>query len=238
MHLEVEKGTTAKDLLAFGKKLNAGTYHFGVLWGVEYGWLKKKYPNLEVLAVITPTNSMVKVRSQLRVRKQKADADLKNLKGLRLARYKGAPLMDQAALEKMLREKELDPKGFFHELDKPFATIKDAVQAVRAGKADCVMINAVAYNRLKTDLKNLDEDLVGVEESSKPFPLSVVIGSRKTMKSTVWTKVQDELLAIDKKPEGKTAVSFWRVDSFAKPEQRFLSEIDKAARDFPINWKK
>jgi ABC-type phosphate/phosphonate transport system substrate-binding protein len=237
MDLEVEKGTTAKDLLAFGKKVNEGTYHFGVLWGVEYGWLKTKYPNLEVLAAITPSKIEVKVRSLLLVRKQKAAADFKKLKGLRLARYKGAPLMEQAGLEQMLRGQKPNPKGFFRELDKPFATIKDAIQAVREGKADCVIVNVTVYNRLKNDLKNLDEDLVIVKKS-EPFPLAVVIGSRRTMKKRLWTKIQGELLAAHNKEEGRVALSFWRVRYFAKPEQSFLNEIDKAARDFPINWKK
>src|SRR3954447_585566 len=49
--LEVYHGKTTEELLEFGDKLNRGEIDLGEVWGIEYGWLKAKYPKLEAAAV-------------------------------------------------------------------------------------------------------------------------------------------------------------------------------------------
>src|SRR5262245_60020403 len=47
--IDLEKGTGPAGLLTLGAKLNDGTYHLATVWGLEYGWLREKYPDLTVM---------------------------------------------------------------------------------------------------------------------------------------------------------------------------------------------
>src|SRR5690242_2070844 len=50
-NLDVEKADNPGDLMAFGKRLDEGQMHLGVVWGIEYGWLRQSFPELKPLAV-------------------------------------------------------------------------------------------------------------------------------------------------------------------------------------------
>ena len=45
------EGETVRDLFRFAKELNEGTIHVGITCGLEYGWLRKKFPQIKPLAV-------------------------------------------------------------------------------------------------------------------------------------------------------------------------------------------
>src|SRR5262249_43090026 len=132
-------------LLTFGKKLNDGTYHLGTLWGLEYGWLLDKYPDLRAMAVVSNGNQ-APWRSQLMVRRQEV-VPIAKLQGKRLAHTKDAPLMDRLFLDEMVRQAGQAPQGFFQPLDKPLPNYKEAILAVLHREADCVMIDVAAFTK-------------------------------------------------------------------------------------------
>src|SRR5438067_1586897 len=49
----VHDGTSADALFDLGKKLSGGQVHAAAVWGIEYGWLREKHPQLKVLVVVS-----------------------------------------------------------------------------------------------------------------------------------------------------------------------------------------
>src|SRR5437868_4746475 len=45
MDFDIARGEANRsNLLEFGRKLNEGDVDFGVVWGIEFGWLRQQYP--------------------------------------------------------------------------------------------------------------------------------------------------------------------------------------------------
>jgi ABC-type phosphate/phosphonate transport system substrate-binding protein len=233
--LELPKGTSADDLLAFGKKLDEGTYHVAAVWGLEYGWLRRAYPNLKVMAVVS-NGDRAPARFQLMVRRQDLGPALEKLKGKRLARVKQASLMDQLFLEEMLRKAGQDPEGFFQR-QEPLPSTKEALLAVKNGEADCLMINVTDFARFAKLQPGIAGSLTHVGELSDPYPAAVMIARPENLtkrRPDLWDKMQDVLLRIDATEEGRQCARFWQMERLIKPDNQYLEEVEACARRFPI----
>jgi ABC-type phosphate/phosphonate transport system substrate-binding protein len=242
----VQKGTTPGDLLnRFGGQLDRGDFHLGIVWGVEYGWLLKKYPKLKPLAVVSVGGTNVPTRSQLMVRRADQKGGLKALKGKKLARFQSAPLMDRLALDEILKQAQLDPKGFFTKEGKPFGNVRQAILAVKNGQADCIVVNAATLSRLREAQPNLYKDLVPIGKVSDVFPLAVFVGIPRAVnrlqprvsdsQSTLWKRLQQELVTIHETPRGKQVVKFWKIRSFIKPDDAFEKQVRKCVQKYPVD---
>jgi ABC-type phosphate/phosphonate transport system substrate-binding protein len=236
MELDIDKGTTREDFLAFGRNIADGVYHLGVVWGIEYGWLVQEHPELRVLAVCAPKKVANFLRYEVLVRRSDRFADLKNLKGKKLARYNGEGLLSKLILNDTLKKNNLDPKDFFL-MNKPVRTARSAIDSVLDGDADCVFVEGSHYWKLKELRPTLSEDLAVLCES-EDCPVSAVIGSPDTFKKLrpgLWDQFQDALLAIHKTPEGEETIKYWRIEAFTKPDDAFHDGIKKWVRRIPIS---
>jgi ABC-type phosphate/phosphonate transport system substrate-binding protein len=234
--LDLPKGASREDLLAFGKKLDEGTYDVAAVWGLEYGWLRQKYPNLKVMAVVSNGDN-APARFQLMVRRHDLVPGLEKLKGKRLARFKQASLMDRLFLEEMLRKAGQDPQEFF-QLQEPLPSTKEALLAVKNGEADCLMINVTDFNRFESLNAGLAASLTHVGELSDPYPAAVMIARPENLtkrRPDLWGKMQDVLLRIDQTEEGRLCASFWRMERLIKPDEQYLEEVEACARRLPID---
>jgi ABC-type phosphate/phosphonate transport system substrate-binding protein len=237
VRLRLEKGkASARHLMAFGAKLSAGKEcQIGVVWGLEYGWLVKEYPELRPLAVISIGDKNLRDMSLLLVRKPFGGSSLAGLRGKRLARYRGAPLMEQVYLDKMLKDEGLDPQTHFRQ-GPPYGTLKEAVFALEAGQADCLMLSVAAWNRLMSVRPRLKELLVPVKQSDF-YPRPALIGSVKAvdaLRRGLWRRIQDALVAAHRTREGRECVRFWRFESFSRP-RNYAAEARASARKVPID---
>jgi ABC-type phosphate/phosphonate transport system substrate-binding protein len=235
---DIHEGSTVDDLFEFGKKLNAGEYQLGAVWGLEYGWLREKYPKLKVLVLVSNGEKDPPNSTQLWVRKDGPFKKLADLQGKKLAVYKGTPLMDRLFLRRMIEDEKLSPKGFLAESD-PYGSVKSAVAAVRDGTADCVLINQTTFGRLR----DLQPGLIGalVELKRGPnFPLAVIIGSPDVVDSMrkrkgLWADLRDHFLDVHNFPEGKECINFWRFQSFVAADDDLFRKIDDLARKVPVS---
>jgi ABC-type phosphate/phosphonate transport system substrate-binding protein len=233
-NFDIEPGDSAKDLLALGRKLQDGTYHLAIVWGIEFGWLRQRYPGLRAMALASSGNN-APWRSQLIARRKDRPRNLAALKGKRLARIRGAALMDQLFLEDMLRKAGQQPQGFFQH-GPPLPNVKEALLAVKNGQADCVMVNLTDFARFTSLQPKLAQALVEVERSD-PYPAPVLMGNYRNverLKPGLWKKFQDEVVRIHATHEGKQIVRFWRLDSFIRPGRAFDALVQKTAQRFPL----
>jgi ABC-type phosphate/phosphonate transport system substrate-binding protein len=234
IHIDLERGTGPKAILAFGEKLNEGTYHLGGVWGLEYGWLREKYPGLQVL-LLASNGIQASWRSQLMVRLQDHVGRIEQLKGKRLARVKDATLMEQLFLNEMLRQAGQDPQDFFKPT-KPVPTVKDAALAVKNGQADCLLIHISDFIRLQNLQPKVASTLVAIEKTA-PYPAPVLIGRPEHMdklKPGLWQKLRKAGLTIHDTEEGQQTVRFWRFDKFIEPDAPFLKQVEKCTQEYPM----
>ncbi len=239
INVDVHEGTSPKDLFEFGRKLNDGEYHVGAVWGVEYGWLREKYPKLRALVVVSYGDKEMPNHTQIFVRKESAPSKLRlsDLKGRRLAVCKDTPLMDRLFVREMFREEKLSEKDFFAP-SEPFANAKLAAAAVKNGKADCVIMNSQTYVRLRSVHPGLAESLESLK-TGPVYPESVLVGSPEAMerlrrKKGLWADLRQEFLDAYTSPEGKECINFWRFQSFVAPDDKYERQVDKAVRTLPV----
>jgi ABC-type phosphate/phosphonate transport system substrate-binding protein len=240
LEVDVQPGKGAADLKAFGDKLADGTIHLGVVWGLEYGWLRQMHPELVVLSVCSQGAGAPPHRSLLLVRSRDRLTGLKDLKGKKVARYEGETLMDRLFLNELVKSEGGDhPEKFFQparDRDRK-ASLKDAVYAVQDGDADCAMVSAITFVRMQKDQPRLGKDLVPLAQSDT-YPEVVMIGSpRKVgeLNPTLWEKAQKELRTITETAEGEQLLSFWRFRAFVDPTEDFVARVKKCAERYPIS---
>ncbi len=230
----IEKGTGPEGVLAFGKKLDDGVVHVGTVWGLEYGWIRQKYPKIKPMAIAANGNR-APWRSQLMVRRQDNPPSLAPLKGKKLAEFKYMSLMDRLILDDMLVQAKQDPRDFFA-LQVPRASVKEALLAVKNGQADCVMVNVADFTREANNQPKVAQALMAVKVS-QPYPGGVLVGRVdrvEHLQRGLWGKVQTELLRCRDTAEGAMLADFWRFDLLERPDDKYLEQVDEAARKFPI----
>lgn len=236
---DIYKGTTSEDLFEFGKKLEDGTYHFGVVWGLEYGWLAERYKKLKINCVAHAAELEYPARTLLLVRRGMENSSLADLKGKRLAIYKTTPLMERVFLRKMLEDAGLRPQGYFQETEN-YEILRDAVAAVRQKQADCVILNATTYNRLQTAYPGLAAALAPLKVKSEVYPMPVVIGSPEVVNGlrqesrSLWLHIQKELVDMHTTPEGEDCVRFWRFQHFSVPDATYQQQVDRLVEKVPV----
>jgi ABC-type phosphate/phosphonate transport system substrate-binding protein len=232
----VAKGTTREDLLEVGAKLANGTYHFVALYGMEYGWLRSKYPQLKVLAVCSAGEAAFgTLRYQMLVRRKDKVTGLESLQGKRLASHRGETILDRLIRDDLVRKAKQNPRGFFRD-SKPVTTIRKAVEAVLDDEADCVFVDGLYYGRLLAVYPSLREELVALRES-EPYAEGTIIGSPERINSLrdgLWDEFQRRLLRVHTTPEGAIAIKFWGFDSFVPADQAYHDRVERWVRELPI----
>jgi len=233
MDFEFVEGDSAEDLLRFGKEINEGTVHLGVIWGLEYGWLRARWPELRPIAV--GTHGKYAYVSRVMVRQGFGARTLADLKGQRLATYRGASLMDRMYLDKLLKDNKQTVRSLgIIELKPPYPTAKSAILAVRNDEADCLVVNMVAYARhISTGpMLNLDDLL-----PSEPFPEAVIVGRPDridALRPRLWSDMQKSFQTIHRTAEGRQCVDFWMIEQFSTPGDSFEQLVRDRLRDYPI----
>jgi ABC-type phosphate/phosphonate transport system substrate-binding protein len=229
----VEEGTSPEDLLEFGRKLNDGTLHLGVVWGLEFGWLRKRFPDLEPFVVVDQGERFT-YQSQLLVPRQDPLPGLSDLQGRTLVRSKRAPLVDKIFLHARLAKDRYDTEGFFDL--KECGSSRAAIQLLKRGDAQCMTIDRVTFLNLKAVQPAFVEGLTLIEHSDD-FPMPVIIGRRTrvdALAQDLWAKAQRESLAVHTTTEGEQFVLFWHMRKFVKPTPSYLDSVNLAAIKYDI----
>jgi hypothetical protein len=233
IELSIHDCSTPASLMALGKDLNAGELHLGVMWGLEYGWLRDRHPDLAPLVVCGVPNDKDGMPIQLFVRKG-FTGKLADLKGKRLATYPRMPLMYQAWLASLTREQGAAPDKFFGEA-KEFPTPKEAIIAVYKEEFDCVVIGASLYRRYLANTPKLE---LAPLLSSAAFPEVALVGKTAAvdkLRAGLWSDLQTGFLEIHKAEEGRQVLGYFRVETFAKPDDPFRDLVRLRVREFPLS---
>jgi len=232
-HLEVQTRTaeTAQQLSQFAEDARRGAVHVGVMWGLEYGWLSKQFPRLQLEPLVVASRGEGPWEIQVMVRQDSEAQTFGDLKGGRLAVYPFTPLPDRAYLAKLT--KPLAPREYFTKGPPEYASVRDALFSVQESDADCVLVDTVTYSRF---VALYDRRLRPV--ASTEFPAPVVLGKRELVEgieSGLWADLQRSFLETGMRGDGRSHLRFFKVDGFALPPRRFRELVERQTDEYPIS---
>ena len=225
LNFDIAQGATPEDLWNFGQQIEDGKIHVGIVWGVEYGWLRKRFPRMKPMVVTRHATAHLK--SQLMVHPDSKATDLAGVRGQRLATYQRMPLMDELFLSKTVEDRGVRLPQFFATI-KQHKTALDAICAVHSGEADCVMINTTLYQRHIANRPKLELRAVAL---SDPFPQAVLVGRPErvnALRPGLWLETRECLQDVEDTPEGRQGLDFWRQERFILPEADNFEQLVRA----------
>ena len=225
-----------KGLEALARKTFEGKLDLLVIWGIEYGWLKKKHPELKLeslMSVYVETGYDVLLMVTQAAKNQRLAA----LQGKKLAGFRRQALMVQFSMENLLRKEGLRPDGFFQAVEARYPTPQATVLAVRNGDADCLLIDSGTWAQLQRSQPGLARQ-VAVLRRGPALPPPVVVGRRENLEGLrhgLWKDLQTNLETIHRTAEGKQCVRFWSIQKFERVDEGFEDLVDRAGQDL-LEW--
>ena len=159
-----------------------------MMQGVDYGWLKKKHPELELKPMMSAYGGDGGGNMFLLVGKWDTNKPLTDFKGTKLARYnrQGMEMLDASSLEYMLREEGLAPRGFFQTVDSRYPTPLAAVEALSRGDTDCLLIEVATWGPTSESAWPAHCQAESLFSATAPtLPPKVLVGRPKNLASTV-----------------------------------------------------
>jgi ABC-type phosphate/phosphonate transport system substrate-binding protein len=229
---KIAHGESAKDLFQFGEQMDSGKVHLAIIWGLEYGWLRERFPRLRPMAVTR--HQTESLQSQLMVHPENAANELADLRGAKLATYRRVPLMDRVYLMTEVEKMGQTVPKYFGKITK-YPTARDAIWAVLDKKADCVVVNRMVYGRHIANRPKLKmRDIL----LSAPFPQAVLVGRPDRvdgLRSGLWRATEESLHRINDSPEGRQGLEFWRQERFISPkEDNFEKMVNERVAEYPV----
>jgi hypothetical protein len=244
------EGKGPGDLIRFGEQISSGNVHLGVVWGVEYGWLKSAFNDLEPMVSAStaagegkrlgwPLRIMVRSGFQGATKPERLKSNLRALaepnihllEGKVLAVAENGPMMNDVYLKQLLmRERHKEPSNFFRAvLKKP--TLKEAIEALVGDNpaADCVVVDVATFTRF-AQIYPFANTKLEVLLQSEPFPNPVLVGSKdqvKRLKLSLWDDLANELKQVQSSPYASECCKFWKIDGFFEPDGRFCVNTAK-----------
>jgi ABC-type phosphate/phosphonate transport system substrate-binding protein len=230
LEFSIRKGSTEKDLQNFAGDIDAGKCSLGVMWGLEYGWMRDQRLDLTPLVFCSIGIRESGMPIHLFVRDEFRGKKLADLKQVRLATYGRFPMMSQIWLMSLVREAGKRPDEFLKVIE--FPTPKDAIFAVRRGDADCVVLGNDIYRRFKKIYPNADLHAL---LTSPHFPPTVLVGNPVAidkLRPNLWKDLQHQFTQIHNSAEGRRTVEFYSIEMFLKADRQFQEVVFNSQKQF------
>jgi hypothetical protein len=222
--LKIGRAYGSKDLEVLGKDISEGRCHVGVILGIEFGWLNRNRPEFGLKPLVIVRAGDLAFDEVMLVADNRKDMKLADLKGKRLARSVRPNLMADFSLDAMLRDRNLEPRGFFPNDSKRYTVPEAARDAVISGEADCMMADANTWLRLRKINKTLADKLAIICHGPE-LPVAVFVGRPDNLakiRPNLWNELRKKLVEeVHTSAEGKQLIRFWRIERFCKPDQHF-----------------
>jgi len=220
------------DLDALGRALVRGEYHMAGIWGLEFGWLRRQFPELQLLV---SSRYRIDSNQSLVYARKGAFADIGDLRGKVIAQYAKFSLMEELYTGELLRSRSFDPAHFFRPSPEVYANAKAAIKAIAAGKADCGVVDAITYLNLTEEAPGLIKHLEVVART-EDYPPRAIIGNParfEEMRRGLWQTVGAATIGLGTDAQGQELIHKWQVEGFDPPGTANLARIEAAVKRFP-----
>jgi ABC-type phosphate/phosphonate transport system substrate-binding protein len=229
--VDVHTDRGADSLLTLGEDLMTGKADIGAVWGIEYGWLRTRYPLIKPL-VVAQAAEMLQYSAELVVKKDAGFDDLADLPNpTRIADFKGACMLNRLFLNDL--NHELPHLKF--QVGKQSDNINKAIEEVLQGRAEGVICDPYAFETIGRTQYGIRRKLKVIRRSAT-FPQPVLVGIESQInerQAGLCEDFQRTIVAVTNEPEGRDFVRFWRMEEFRRPDQAYLDSVEQAVKRYP-----
>jgi ABC-type phosphate/phosphonate transport system substrate-binding protein len=220
-----------KDWREVTEKLSKGEVHLGVYQGFEFAWAQEKDPELKPLALAVNVELYPIV--YVVVQKKSEVKDFAGLQGQTLSLPTTATGQRhlQLFLEHQCQASGKEIEKFFAKISNP-DNIEDAVDDVVDGIVNATVLDKTAleaYKRRKPARFAKLKDIV----RSQPFPPVTVAYYDKIVDERTLKRFRDGLLGANKKEQGETLLTLFRMTGFQTPPADFDKVLEESRKTYP-----
>ncbi len=204
------KCSLAPDSETLARDLAEGKLHLGIMQGVEYAWLKDRYPRLK--PALLACNEQAALRAFL---VGGSDNDVQSIKDLRhrpFAMPKCSLNHCYYFLDAAVRRAGHNPKDYFTPASRP-ANSEDALDAVVDGQTPATVVDGVALETYRERKPGRARRLRVIEESCA-YPAPAFIARIDGSDAETIKSFQDGMAQVHRHVLGRQVLTFWRLSRF------------------------
>jgi ABC-type phosphate/phosphonate transport system substrate-binding protein len=217
------------DAHEMAKKIHDGEIQLGILHGIEYGWVKQLYPEIQPL--VLAYNQTFKLKGFLLVRADNEAQAVADLKGKTFAFAKKSLNHCHLFLHKTIEEAGHEPAGFFAPSPTP-ANTEAALDAVVDGTASATLVDGVALETYRARKPGRANKLRVIKESCL-FPTATIIYKPAPENAEIAKKFRDGLVTAHERVMGRQMLTLWRLSNFGKVPEEYHSLVSDVIKVFP-----
>ncbi|HJT76133.1 MAG TPA: PhnD/SsuA/transferrin family substrate-binding protein [Gemmataceae bacterium] len=221
---QIRVSGTAQDL---ARELSEGKVQLGVFHGIEYGWVRQKFPRLQPLVVAVPRKEL---RAALVVRKDSAVRNIEDLKGKTVALPCQSREHCRIFLHSLCRGCGDEPERFF-QLTKP-ANFEQALAFVLSGRVQGAVLDAVLLDWYHERQPERFAQLKVVQESPA-FPGGVIVYCPNRLSEGQRERIRDGLLAANKNSEGVHVLDLCQISHFEQAPKDYDRSLTAIIKEYP-----
>lgn len=221
---EISVAGTAKDL---ARQLADGKVQLGVFHGIEYGWVRDKFPKLQPLVVAVPRKQL---RAVLVVRHDSAVSNIEDLKGKAVALPCQSREHCRVFLHSLCRGCGDEPERFF-QMTKP-ANFEQALAFVLNGRVQGAVLDSVLLDWYHEHQPDRFSQLKVVQESPA-FPGGVIVYSPSRLSKGQRERIRDGLLLASKNSQGVHVLDLCQISHFEQTPKDYDRSLAAIVKEYP-----
>lgn len=210
------------------EKLHLGTFH-----GIEFAWVKQRYPKLTPLVVAV--NQSHQLRAHVLVAKDSPIKDFAGLKGKTLSFPKGTREHCRIFIEGLCVKQGDGLDKFFAEVARP-DNMEDALDDAVDGMVQAVLVDNVGLENYQQRKAARFAKLKEIEKS-EIFPAGTVAYHEGNVDEETLDKVKKALLTANDSAEGKQILFNWKLTAFERVPRDYGKLVEDIAKAYPAKKK-
>lgn len=221
----------ANDPTKLAEKLQDGQLQLAIMHGIEFAWVKDRYPELQPL--VLACNKAIKLRAYVVVRDDSPYKSLADLKGKPLAMPKRNLNHIFLYVNKLLTDAKEDPTTYFQPAPILDST-EAALDAVYDGtnQAVATIIDGVAFDNYKERKPGRAAKLRTILESAD-FPTAAIVYRPNGTSPDIVKKLQTSLQTAHERPFSRQMLTLWKLSNFAPVPAYYCELCDEARKEYP-----
>lgn len=217
------------DAAEMAKRVDSGELHLGILHGIEYAWIKEKYPDLQPL--ILAHNQTVKLKGYLLVRADSKLDAVADLKGKPLALPRRSLNHCHLFLHRTIQEAGHDPAGFFAAAEDA-ANTEVALDAVVDGTVSATVVDGVALDVYRKR-KPARAARLRILKESGIFPTATIVYKPGARDEALINRFRDGLVTAHQQVLGRQILTLWRLSQFSEVPTEYQALLDDILKEYP-----
>ncbi|MFT3881002.1 MAG: PhnD/SsuA/transferrin family substrate-binding protein [Gemmatales bacterium] len=215
--------------LSLAERLRQSQIHLMVCPGIEYAWMKSKFPDL--LPLVVAQRNDIRMKACVVVRNESKARKISDLRNASISLPERLPQHAYLFINQKIASQGAESAGFFQQSLLP-ADSNEGIESVIEEKADAILLDQDAWLGYQ-EQKSARSKKLRVLEESISFPTAVVLHHRET-----WNKLEIPLLrvalcAAHQKPLARQILNYWGVSRFVTSKTEYQQIVEDFLCEMP-----